>query len=251
MITVGTGDIIKGGRQDRTLPYDSIIEAKSGQVPIDSFCVEHGRWSQRGDEPAEKFSSSSNNVKQLMARDSTYISAGSSQSDVWQNVSKTQDKLSKKLGVEVKAAASSSSLQLTLESPAVRSAIAPYLAVGPIMDQHDDVIGFVAAVNGKVVSADVYASRSLFRKLWPILLEGSAVVAFIEADADHPTMPVDENAVRAFLREAENGKATGKAATNRTYVQVRNAERTMLLECCDRSRDNLVLHRSFLARRAD
>jgi len=56
-VFIQSGDIIKGGKQDRTLPYDSIIEAKSGQVPIDSFCVEHGRWSQRGDEPVIEFSS--------------------------------------------------------------------------------------------------------------------------------------------------------------------------------------------------
>jgi hypothetical protein len=217
-VFIQSGDIIKGGKQDRTLPYDSIIEANSGQVPINSYCVEHGRWSQRGGESAQLFSSSSNSVgtselKQIVAgsgisnlpltTDSNDISAsvvsvvvtggsmaraaygtssmtnGQSQSNIWQNVSRTQEKLSKKLGEQVKATDSTSSLQLTLESPAVRNAIAPYLALGSIVDKQNDVVGYVAVVNGKVVSADVYASRPLFRKLWPKLLEGSAVEAFI------------------------------------------------------------------------
>jgi hypothetical protein len=46
-VFVQSGDIVKGGKQDRTLPYDAVIAAGSGRVPIDSFCVEQGRWSKR------------------------------------------------------------------------------------------------------------------------------------------------------------------------------------------------------------
>ena len=38
------------------------------------------------------------------------------------------------------------------------------------------------------------------------------------------------------------------ASTERTYVQVRQTDRATLVEYCDRSRANLVLHRTFLAR---
>jgi hypothetical protein len=248
---IQSGDIIKGGKQDRTLPYDSLIEAKSGQVPIDSFCVEQGRWSKRGEESSGSFSSSSDSLSTSDLKRAAKSRKNSSQTEVWRNVAITQERLSKKLGVSVKADASASSLQLTLESPAVRQAIAPYQALGSIPEKHNDVIGYIAVVNGRVVSADVYASRTLFRKLWPKLLAGSATEAFIESDANRPTEPVSEDAVRAFLREAENAKASGEAVTQRTYVQVRNAEHAMLFESCDRSRDNLVLHRSFLARRPD
>ncbi len=251
-VFVQSGDIVKGGKEDRTLPYDSLIQVKSGQVPIDSFCVEQSRWSKRGDESSDKFSSSSNNLGiSDMKRAAMSPRSGSSQTAVWQNVAKTQERLSKKLGSSVKADASGSSLQLTLENPAVVEAIARYQTLRPIADQHDDAIGYVAVVNGRVVSADVYASRALFHQLWPKLLDGSGLEAFIESDADRSADPANEDAVRAFLREAEEGKASGEAITGRTYVQVRTAKQTMLLESCDRSRDNLVLHRSFLTRRAD
>lgn len=55
---ISAGDIVKGGKQDRTLPYDTLVSAKSGQVPVDSFCVEQGRWSERGGESKEHFGSS-------------------------------------------------------------------------------------------------------------------------------------------------------------------------------------------------
>ncbi len=245
-VYVQSGDIIKGGKQDRTLPYDSLVGPKSGVVAIDSFCVEHGRWSQRGAESSGYFSSSSNNMRQVAYTEKA------SQAEVWQNVAHTQDRLGKKLGDSVKSEASKTSLQLTLETPAVRDAIAPYLKnLGPAPEGRDDVIGYVAVVNGRVHSADVYAARSLFRKLWPKLLESSAVEAFIAATPGGTYVTANEGTVRAYLKEAEGGTARSEAVTERTYVQVRQAGKTLLFDSCDRSRGNLVLHRSFLTRSED
>jgi hypothetical protein len=36
---VQAGDVVKGGRQDRTLGVDFVLPAKSGRVPVPSFCV--------------------------------------------------------------------------------------------------------------------------------------------------------------------------------------------------------------------
>ena len=238
---VQSGDVVKGGKQDRAFPYDAVVEPKSGPLAIDSFCVEQGRWAKRGAESSGSFSLSSNNVKQVA------YSGKTSQAEVWRNVAVTQDRLSKKLGDSVKAEASKSSLQLTLETSAVRAALTPYLqALGPAPDGRDDVIGYVAVINGQFHSADVYASRSLFRNLWPKLLQGSAVEAFLEADAGYKFDPAGENAVRAVLTEAESGTPRSETVTTRTYVQVRAAGKTVMFESCDRSRENLVLHRGFL-----
>src|ERR1035441_11056658 len=49
---------LKGGRQDRVLTTDLILPAHSGKLPISSFCVEQGRWTRRGNEPAEQFGTS-------------------------------------------------------------------------------------------------------------------------------------------------------------------------------------------------
>src|SRR5262249_17722368 len=39
------GEMVIGGKQDRIVGHDCIIEATGKPVPIDVFCVEHGRWS--------------------------------------------------------------------------------------------------------------------------------------------------------------------------------------------------------------
>ena len=43
------GEIIVGGKQDRTIAQETIIAPGPKLVPIDVFCVEHGRWSGRAD----------------------------------------------------------------------------------------------------------------------------------------------------------------------------------------------------------
>src|SRR5262245_8864355 len=54
-VYVQSGDIVKGGRQDRVLALDLIVPPKSGKVQIASFCVEQGRWSGRGQEEVAAF----------------------------------------------------------------------------------------------------------------------------------------------------------------------------------------------------
>jgi len=41
---VQAGDVVNGGRQDRTLGVDFVLPAKSGRLPVPSFCVASGRW---------------------------------------------------------------------------------------------------------------------------------------------------------------------------------------------------------------
>src|SRR6185369_17077443 len=61
-VFVQAGDIVKGGKQDCSLMVSLLLPPKSGRIPIASFCVEHGRWSQRENEDAGKFSASTSSV---------------------------------------------------------------------------------------------------------------------------------------------------------------------------------------------
>ena len=47
-IFIHSGDIVKGGKQDRTLAYDLIGPPHVKDMPLASFCVEQGRWRKRG-----------------------------------------------------------------------------------------------------------------------------------------------------------------------------------------------------------
>src|SRR6266545_31343 len=91
-VYVQSGDIVKGGRQDRVLALDLIVPPKSGKIQIASFCVEQGRWSGRGQEEAGQFASSR---KALSSKDLKIAAKHSvSQGEVWDKVSQSQAKLS-------------------------------------------------------------------------------------------------------------------------------------------------------------
>ena len=55
-VFVQSGEIVKGGKQDRVLARDMLLPPKSGPVPLPSHCVERGRWQQRGAESPSAFS---------------------------------------------------------------------------------------------------------------------------------------------------------------------------------------------------
>ena len=220
-VFIQTGDIVKGGKQDRVLTTSLVVPPRSGRVPIDSYCVEQGRWAPRGTESVAAFAVSrealpSREAKLAINKPAVSAAAptaertvrvpsytdrlpnalpeqrlagrsdtGSRQGEVWQEVAKTQMKLAAGLGAaSVAAPESKSSLQLTLEHEKLKAARAAYLAA--LRDKtagQGDVVGLVFAVNGKLNSADVYPSNGLFVKMWPKLLNASVTEAIGERPA--------------------------------------------------------------------
>jgi hypothetical protein len=89
------------------------------------------------------------------------------QRDVWNNVSKIQDKLSRALNAPVVMAESRSSLQLSLENEKLKDAQAAYVKALQAAGETDgDVIGYVFAVNGKLTAPTLSVERPV-RKMWP------------------------------------------------------------------------------------
>jgi len=122
---IQAGDIVKGGRQDRTLGADFIVPAKSGKVPIPVFCVEASRWHKRPSESAVHFSGSSDYASSKKLR--AAINQKKSQGEVWASVEEEQAKLSASIGLCAKSAMSPSSLQLSYEMKETTAAVEEYL----------------------------------------------------------------------------------------------------------------------------
>lgn len=318
-VFVQAGDIVKGGQQDRVLALDLILPPRSGRIPIEAFCVEQSRWSQRGDEAVAAFSASD----KMLATKGLKLAArkSQSQSEVWENVSLAQAKLAKNYVaaksvpggvatgagggsgeghtssfsggqfappaapsaqilpaersqhamrvspgvlstlnagltvagqqglVSVTSQASPTSLQLTLENNNVKESAADYVKqLASISAGKRDVIGYVFAINGQLNSADVYSSNALFKKLWPKLLEASAIEAFAEFEQAGKFEPVTVELAKAFLRAAEDAKAEVKALRPRTSLVKRETEKIVLFEARDRARGNVWVHRNYLAK---
>ncbi|HEY9785821.1 MAG TPA: DUF6569 family protein [Candidatus Obscuribacterales bacterium] len=86
-----------------------------------------------------------------------------------------------------------------------------------------DVIGYAFAINGKINSADVYASNALFTKLWPKLLKSTAVEAVGEKRSEKTFDAPAVTAVRRFIAEGKAGSARVKhSAQSSSMVEREN-----------------------------
>ncbi len=283
-VFIQAGDIVKGGQQDRVLMMSMILPAKSGKVPIGSFCVEQGRWAKRGNEDVKNFASAADSLPSreaklamnapakvaaappptaavpgqrqgLTQRGGSGDDTSKRQSEVWSAVSDVQAKLSARVGAPVAAAQSASSLQLSLENERVKANRGAYVTSLTDKAQADDIVGYVFAINGKINSADQYPSNGLFKKMWPKLLAASATEALGEvrrtastsASATPPPAPaVAATDVEAFLTAAEAGKSQEKPLGKLARQELRDTDKSLYVE--SRKADGTWVHRNYLAK---
>src|SRR6266853_3557823 len=245
-VYVQSGDIVKGGQQDRMMAVDLILPPRSGKIPISAFCVENGRWSKRGSEAATVFNSSANVIA---GRDLKLAAKNAeSQGEVWRQVAVAQDKLSANTGTRVNGAASPTSFQLALENRQVQASADSYVkALGRIVDGKPDVIGYVFAINGKINSADVYASSVLFKKLWPKLLQASAIEAVAELRRGEKFAAPAPGDVQGFLDDSPKGSdEKQKDVSSRVQMVTRESKENVFFETRDRAKSDAWVHRNYI-----
>lgn len=243
-VFIQSGDIVKGGKQDRVLAVSIIIPARSGRVRIDAFCVESGRWTKRGNEESAKFTSSN---ERIITKELKIAANGArSQSDVWAQVTEAQAKLSKSLGGDVASGTSRSSLQLSLENKEVVATVDDYVKnLNNIVNSKPDVIGYAVAINGKINSADVYVSNALFKKLWPKMLKASATEAVSESRGVRLAEPVRADAVKMFPKDSDEAASRDQKLSAGARLTTREDGENVMFETRD-DKSKAVVHRSYV-----
>lgn len=222
------GEIIIGGSQDRTIGRELVIQPNSQPVPIDVYCVEHGRWNQRdtaqttafltdaasGEALAGSIAIAENGVVNLnalamQANDGKFIAsvgqlskaarlavqADKDQGKVWAEVANENAKS----GVQVESGAFTANY---VDASNVRR-LEPYLEqLQERITAVDNVVGVIVAINGKVESMDVFESTPLFKKLWPKLLKSYVLDAANGFDEDLIAIACPRSDACNFMREA-------------------------------------------------
>ena len=266
-VFIQAGDIVKGGKQDRVLTVSMIVPPGSGDIPVGAFCVEQGRWEGRGSETEREFSASTARLPSKAGRIALYYRTqeGSGAADggrartterssgrddlqgrVWASVRETQSALGGAMRRSVADQRSRSSLQLSLENEALRTALAGYeQALGKLAEEHSDAAGYVFAVGGGLYGGDEFGSAGLFRKVWLRQLRAAATEAMAsegEAVRAHPTLAE----VSAFLDRASSGRPATRPLPGRVALETRETA-TALFTQMSRLTGSWV-HRSFIAR---
>ncbi|MFZ1203139.1 MAG: DUF6569 family protein [Candidatus Acidiferrales bacterium] len=102
------GEVVSGGKQDRIIGKDRIVPIGSAPLPLDVFCVEHGRWT--GD--SMQFSAAETMVHPTVR---AQAAVKQDQSQVWAAVRDETPKVGQSESVTVEGQA----LQLLISAPAI------------------------------------------------------------------------------------------------------------------------------------
>lgn len=150
------------------------------------------------------------------------------QGEVWRSVEHVQKLLSATLAAPVVSESSRTSLQLSLENAKLKAAQdAIVTAIEPAGLSGDDIVGVVVAINGRISSADVYASNALFRKMWPKLARAVSTEALAgkaqESSSPHPS----SEAAAAFLDGARKGEGSVRKIDGVGSVTATDGERVI------------------------
>jgi TonB family protein len=247
-IFIQSGEIVRGGKQDRVLRYDMIVSAQARGVPMASFCVEQGRWSARGGETPSKFSASK---KFLVSRGLRVSSLIGIQAGVWRHIGDVQGKLSTNLGATVNASSSPTSLELSLDNEELKRRTDRYIqrinsSIRTRLGGLKQAVGFAFAVNGEISSVQVYASGALFRRLYPKLLRAAAVEAISEHRKGRRYRGLRAGAVRSFMSEALSGKRDTLRLSDRVKINISATHKSVAYHTHDTVAKD-VLHESYLA----
>jgi hypothetical protein len=181
------GELVSGGKQDRVIGKDRIVPAGGPPLPLDVFCVEHGRWT-----GSAQFAAA-NTIVHPSVRESAAVDQA--QTKVWDSV---------RNGTNLKAKPAAPPARIA--EPNIQGAIAgngrteayekiyESRAVGVSIDDFVDevqrrfasatsglkgerVVGVVVAYGGDVAWSDIFASGDLFDHYWRKLLRSYAVEA--------------------------------------------------------------------------
>jgi hypothetical protein len=221
------GEVIVGGSQDRTIGTEMTISPTGKPVPIDVFCVEHGRWRARDtDESASLYVtleiSPAQAQKLADAAKQGYfggtagplskaarvaVQSEKSQQAVWDNVARNNAAL----GVD----SESGTFTRSYADKRVQSELEPYVAgLNAKISGQNRIVGAIVAINGKIESMDVFESTPLFRKLWPKLLKSYALDAVTTVDAAKPSTK-DSKATKVNPSAKESTVADASAFLNK------------------------------------
>ena len=141
----------------------------------------------------------------------------------------------------------STSLQLALENPKVQELVKEY---ADHMDRQlatqKNPVGFAVAINGKVVSADIYGQANLFKALWPKLINGAATEAAAKYNKNTEVKRLKQADFEAFLTNGKQESPVNKTLNEQTRLLTTKGDRHILFETHDKRDSSNWIHRSYL-----
>lgn len=187
------GELVSGGKQDRIIGKDRIVPAGAEPLPLDVFCVEHGRWS-----AGANFNEAKTIVHPSVREQAT---VERDQNKVWGAV-RSGTTAQAKVAVAgaappPPAALAAPTISRTIEKDVPTESYAKIYESRVVRNSADNyveeiqrrfaretaglkgeqVVGVIVAYGGEVAWSDIFASHELFQEYWSKLLRSYVVEA--------------------------------------------------------------------------
>jgi len=206
------GELVSGGKQDRIIGKDRIVPVGAEPLPLDVFCVEHGRWSSGSQFVQSK------TIVHPSVREQAAIKQD--QNEVWSAVARGSTAKAAEAAPRAVLSAADLSAAVSSEAPTQSyDKIYKSRRVGGSIDSFveavqtrfakstshlkgEEVVGVIVAYGGEVAWSDIFASSELFDQYWPKLLRSYAVEALARPALREAA---STNDAREFLRRL-NGR---------------------------------------------
>jgi hypothetical protein len=190
------GELVSGGKQDRIIGKDRIVPAGATPLPLDVFCVEHGRWSNGANFVASR------TIVHPSVREKAAVDQ--EQGRVWSAVrsgsTAAMPMASAQGGAATPAAAPRINAEVLSNTIAFAAPTESYdkiydskasgVSIDAFVEQlatrfarqtahlkGERIVGVVVAYGGEVAWSDIFASSDLFDHYWNKLLRSYAVEA--------------------------------------------------------------------------
>jgi hypothetical protein len=185
-IFIMAGEIVQGGKQDRVIAQDVLLPPASGKINLSVFCVEQGRWTY-GDKTDKSFNQYYG-LPNMQLRNT--VEKANSQSKVWQEVARTNEKN--------KVNPSTGAYTAQLNSDDYKKQFADYQGFFTEKFKNDkNIIGVIVVTGERVVGCDMFASADLFQTQFNSLLS-----SYInEAITDGSEVKIKPQMVEGYVNE--------------------------------------------------
>jgi hypothetical protein len=251
------GELVSGGKQDRIIGKDRIVPVGAPPLPLDVFCVEHGRWSSGANFVASK------TIVHPSVREQAAVNQD--QSNVWAavrggNLAKSPPPAppsapprvsAESLNDVIASAAPTQSYDKIYEGRRLGVSIDEFVAELQRRFYHsasglkgERVVGVIVAYGGEVAWSDIFASGDLFDHYWNKLVRSYAVEALTR-----PTYReiASRNSAEEFLHNL-NGRETQETEPGVYRWREINEGRLAQIELDALQPGPVTLHRLLLRR---
>lgn len=171
---VPDGQVVPGGGQDRGAASDTLVPARSAQVGVAAFCVEHHRSSGPSADFRKDVAIAIPSVRYAMQ-------VVGEQQPVWDAVGVATRRFGTATPTGTYAALIGNRAAQQAALPYADALTVPIQAATP-----GRVVGVVAAINGRIVCTDLYKNPTLFNQMWPSLLRSYALQAAMQSGGRRP-----------------------------------------------------------------